>query len=483
MKKALQHWATYSILLLSAFFFVFLFSCTTSPFYEHYPFWFHGDSGIFQEMGVCLVQGGTPYVDLFDHKGPILWFIQALGIWISSKWGLVFLQTIFLFGTLIVWHKTILLFVKKQVFVYLTLVLGIFFLMCFYLRGNLCEEWSLPFISLPIFLYLKRNNDNTTLNLSDIFIIGLCIGILALIRMNNMAPFLGFVLWFFVILLMESKWRQAVSSAMLMIAGIITVFIPYLLFYYLKAGCHGVEEMLYGTFGFNFTYIAGKENWNLIQWLQYYIPMGGFLLIACFCIKKENLKITIPLIISYIITYLTFGNRMFYHYIMIFIPLFIVTLCLLFESLSKNGLIILGIVIIQCFIVGYSAIDCLAHRVLGKPANTELNDGFHRFISSLTPEEKKSIYNDNLNHIAPGMFAKENICQCNRFLYKHHYESSPRLGKYHEIHGIKDLQPIWVLTQSPRPETTDEYLTTHYALADSIPGGEFDPIWCWKKNI
>ena len=145
-------------------------------------------------------------------------------------------------------------------------------------------------------------------------------------------------------------------------------------------------------------------------------------------------------------------------------------------------MIILGIVIIQCFIVGYSAIDCLAHRVLGKPANTELNDGFHKFVSSLTPEERKSIYNENLNHIGPGMFAKENICQCNRFLYKHHYESSPRLREYYKAHNLVNLQPIWVLTQSPRPETTDEYLTTHYAIADSIPGSEFDPIWCWKKT-
>ena len=32
-------------------------------------------------------------------------------------------------------------------------------------------------------------------------------------------------------------------------------------------------------------------------------------------------------------------------------------------------------------------------------------------------------------------------------------------------------------------EATDEYMATHYILADSIPGGEYDPIWCWKKNL
>ena len=90
----IPHWIVYLGLLFAAGLFVFLFSCTTSPLYEHHPFWFYGDSGVFQEIGVCLLQGGTPYVDLFDHKGPVLWFIQALGKWINSQWGILLLQSL-----------------------------------------------------------------------------------------------------------------------------------------------------------------------------------------------------------------------------------------------------------------------------------------------------------------------------------------------------------------------------------------------------
>ena len=54
--------------------------------------------------------------------------------------------------------------------------------------------------------------------------------------------------------------------------------------------------------------------------------------------------------------------------------------------------------------------------------------------------------------------------------------------KYETTHGIDALQPVWILTQTPSPEATDDYMATHYTLADSIPGGEFDPIWCWKRT-
>ena len=482
MEKLLQHWTTYSIFFIAAFLFVFLFSCTTSPMYEHYPFWFHGDSGIFQEMGVCLVKGGTPYVDLFDHKGPVLWFIQAFGIWISPHWGFVLLQTIFLFFTVVIWHKTIQLFIDKQTHAFLILGLGLFFLMCFYSRGNLCEEWSLPFISWPIYLLIKSIKSGSTLSFLDSLISGVCIGVLALIRMNNMAPFLGFMLWYFIMLVKESKWRPVIFNALSIAVGVFAVFIPCISFYYFKAGWHGVEEMLYGTFGFNFIYIAGKENWSIVQWLQYYIPMAGFLIITCLCIRKDNIDITVPTIVSYIITFLAIGNKQFWHYLMIIIPIIIVTICLLFKLSSKSGFVILGIVFILCCIVGYNAVDCLAHRLLGNPVNTELNDGFHRFVTSISPEERESIYNENLNHMGAGLFADERICQCNRFLSKHHYESSPRLNDYYKTHGIKELQPTWILTQSPRPVLTDDYMACNYTLADSIPGGEFDNIWCWKKN-
>lgn len=483
----MHRWLTYSILLTSSFLFAFLFSCTTSPLYEHHPFWFHGDSGIFQEMGVCLAQGGTPYVDLFDHKGPILWFIQALGIWISPHWGLVLLQTISLFFTLLLWYKTSYLLLNKKVISAIISLFGLLFLLAFYQRGNLCEEWCLPFISLPLYIYVKRLTNNgehqPIYSHRNSFIIGICVGILAMIRLNNTAPIVGFVLWHFILCLKNKEYRRLWVDIASIGGGMIIVFILCSIFYLIKAGWTGVYEMIYGTFIFNFEYYNTPYNYDYSLKLKNTLPLIGFILASLFLFifDKTHKKTTYPLAISYIISFFAIGNNGFVHYMIIFIPLFIATICLLYNCSKIYTLVTIATISIPTCYLGYEAADHLLFRLRGKTANTEINDGFHRFIESIPENERKSIYNAGLNHIGAGLFADENIYQCNRIIYGGHVAISTRLQDYQKTHGIKDIQPIWILTQGVKPIANDEYMQTHYTLTDSIPGGEFDPIWCWKK--
>lgn len=475
---------TYGSFLVMTFLFVICFSCTTSPLYEHHPFWFHGDSGIFQEMGLCILQGKTPYVDLFDHKGPVLWFIQAFGLWISPRWGLLILQTLFLYITLILWYKTVIVLTQKQVPSLLIIFLGLFFLMAFYQRGNLCEEWSLLFISIPIFLYIFRWITGSSYQHSDCFAIGLCVGMLAMIRLNNTAPLIGFVLWHIIYCIKGKEYKRLYNDIALICCGVAIVIFVCSIFYYIKAGWSGVYEMFYGTFIFNYLYFGEKNQLTFLSFLQHYIIPVVFLFITTIPLfnEKKNIPLCIPCIFSYAITLLAIGSFEFWHYMMVFIPLYIFTIGVLIQKKNLFGTLLLGLVIVYSAYIGYDATDILLFRLRGKKANTEINDGFHRFASSLPSEERKSIYNAGLNHIGAGLFADENIYQCNRIIYKGHTDISTHLQKYEATHGIKDLQPIWILTQGSRPETKDEYMATYYTLADSIPGGEFDPIWCWKKN-
>lgn len=481
-------WTNSAILYVIAFLFVYFFSTTTSTLYDNHSFW-NGDSGIFQEMGICLLQGGTPYVDLFDHKGPFLWFIQAFGIWISPKWGLMLTQSIFLFSTLIVWYKSALLMTERQTPSIIIPIFGLLFLLAFYERGNLCEEWSLPFISLPIYLYIKqwktvKDKKKPIYNHTDTFILGLCVGILAMIRLNNTAPLIGFALWHFIRCIQSKEYKRMWTDITLISGGIAIIFVICSIFYLIKAGWSGVYEMIYGTFIFNFIYINNTWSLPLDNYIKNYIPSAGCLLIAFICLirNKTTINIIIPILLSYIITILSIGRFRFVHYMIIFIPLMVLTIGLIVHTKRRWTYVILAFIILHSIQLGYDAADLFLFRILNKKSDTELKDGFHNYIKSIPYEERLSIYNRDLCHIAPCLFANENICQYNRIVSLIHISVSPRLKKYETTHGIKDLQPVWVLTQSPRPEANDDYLATHYTLADSIPGGQFDPIWCWKRN-
>ena len=46
------------------------------------------DAGVFNYVGMVIQHGGMPYVDVFDHKGPLIYLINALAVEFGS-WRMV----------------------------------------------------------------------------------------------------------------------------------------------------------------------------------------------------------------------------------------------------------------------------------------------------------------------------------------------------------------------------------------------------------
>lgn len=65
----------HAALILISVAFVYFLSYTTSFRYIILD----GDSSVFQSVGKCWTQGLIPYRDIFDHKGSIVYVVDALG--------------------------------------------------------------------------------------------------------------------------------------------------------------------------------------------------------------------------------------------------------------------------------------------------------------------------------------------------------------------------------------------------------------------
>src|SRR5215470_11276925 len=52
------------------------------------------DSGVFLYAGSRILAGQVPYRDVWDHKGPLIYYIDALGLLIGhgSRWGVWLLE-------------------------------------------------------------------------------------------------------------------------------------------------------------------------------------------------------------------------------------------------------------------------------------------------------------------------------------------------------------------------------------------------------
>ena len=58
------------------------------------------DAGIFLYIGSLILKGKVPYLDVWENKGPIVFYINALGLFLGdgSRWGVWLLEFLFLFG-------------------------------------------------------------------------------------------------------------------------------------------------------------------------------------------------------------------------------------------------------------------------------------------------------------------------------------------------------------------------------------------------
>jgi hypothetical protein len=427
------------LLFFLSFVFVTLFSRSTSFLYVYEGF----DAAIFKQMGLAVLRGKTLYLDYFDNKGCILYFIQALGLCLGGNFFILLMQTISLTITLVFWDKTI-AFYQEGRSRFLCLGIALFLMLCFYDGGDLSEEWCLPFASYPIYLYFRYLNTNKEIKKNEMFIIGVCFGIIAFIRINNATAFLGFLFYLFFNCLKNKNYKKFVADALLFILGFTLISGLCILYFYIKAESRGVYEMIYGTFLSYFEYF----DYNISQTIFHYIFYILFIIVSvsiiCINIPRQKV-ILIPTLLSYALFICSSGTRCFTHYLMATLPLIVV--CLLsidFKTHRKINYIltIIAIIPIISFLIrpiGFFFNDLVLDK---EPFKNSYNE-FHRCIEEIPETYHDSIYNYNLSGIGAGMMQHEGLLQCNRVLFSPFALQLPTLFK--EEISKPFIWPKWIL--------------------------------------
>lgn len=240
------------------------FSISTSPLTSNS---FCTDSAFFQMVGQSMVRGQVMYRDIFDHKGPYLFFIQYLGQRICyGRYGIFFIQVLSLLFTLyIIDHTCQLVCGENRLFFRIVSAAVFFFLFSFTLDcGNLSEEYSLPVLFLCLYLFFDFLQENRRKAFPYALLIGASFGFLAFLRLSN-ASLLCIII---AVLFLELFLNKKFYTLFLCIAGFLIGFflssLPVCLYY---AHQHILSEMLYATFIFNFIYAtqdAGTLRYGII---------------------------------------------------------------------------------------------------------------------------------------------------------------------------------------------------------------------------
>lgn len=267
--------------------FLLMLLLTRSSFLYPYNNW--DDSNSYFSMGKSMFHGILIYRDIFDQKGPYLYFLYGLCSLVSgTTFRGVFLMEILLGAAdLLLIGRILKLFCRPQTAAFLSPIL--LACMCasksFY-WGGCAEEICLPFLLFPLYVLLRtlQHNRRTGFSPRDVFLSGLCCGFVFCVKFTLMGFFLGFALS---VILTCRSFREFAKLAGWFLLGTLLPFVPWMIYFGITGGLDDwyrvyiyTNVFLYSDFGANSHGASASQKiydlakllyWLILDNLQYFI--------------------------------------------------------------------------------------------------------------------------------------------------------------------------------------------------------------------
>ena len=280
-----------------------LFVCPFSPFYRYC---FEPDEICYRIVSKGLLSGKIPYRDLFDHKGPLLYFIYALGMLITggSSFGIWIVFALINSASFFFLYKSARLFFDPDVS-FAGVMLSIAFLFfdryTIFVSGSKPEHIVLLLLLASEYIFLRRIYSKREKPLEDIFtpkdmlLFGLLCGGVFVLKMNFCIYYLCFLGMYFLYQLFHKSFKSFFRNAAVFLGGIVAVCIPFMLFF----AAHGALDDLidtYFTFNTRYARTGGYELLYFRPWIQFdvkiainiFFILGVLLFAGAFFKEKEK---------------------------------------------------------------------------------------------------------------------------------------------------------------------------------------------------
>ena len=264
--------------------FVLVFSRSTSPLYPDYYAYGGltdgGDSLQFQTIGKAWLDGKVPYRDLFDHKGPIIFLVNALGFLLGggTRCGIVVLQVIALAVVIHYVLRLARLVSTNRLWGGIVLVFTLIAYARAYAQGNSVQEYSLPFIFASVYylVHFLQQPKGTNHPLKYAFLYGITISVCLLTQFSNALLVAPGVLVVMILLIARRQWQNLWQNLALGLAGLLTIILPFVIYF---AAQGALSDMIYAVLTYNFEYanqigswLRGASGGSVLQFIYTFLP-------------------------------------------------------------------------------------------------------------------------------------------------------------------------------------------------------------------
>ncbi len=277
-----------------------------------------GDSMLFATFGKGWLHDMLPYRDLFDHKGPAIFFVNMLGYAMGALFSFPELGIVLLeFLVALLWGAlTLYLFREHKVYGMWTLITGMVVLLRdAHNGGNFTEEYSLVFAMLSMVIFLCKKPDFFW----RFMFYGLCGAATFLFRANNAVVPLCICIFAFLELRTLRQWVQGFLAACL---GFAVIVFPTALYFYAH---DSLQLMIDAALWYNFTYVDNHDALRgallVVWWFMPTLIMEMLLLF--WLIRKQKNARTVQCLVLFVAT-LSIGcllsGRTYNHYMINLLP-------------------------------------------------------------------------------------------------------------------------------------------------------------------
>ena len=150
------------------------------------------DQFVYQYIGQKMLDGEIPYRDLWDHKGVLIYLIYAFGLLVDINYGVWLLGYFFLAGTIVGTYFLLTDIFKNRINSLFSSLVVLWYLGGVLDGGNSVEFFNMAFQLLSIYacwMFIKKRKQ------FFVFLIGVNAGLSFLLRPNEIAFAIAFILF------------------------------------------------------------------------------------------------------------------------------------------------------------------------------------------------------------------------------------------------------------------------------------------------
>ena len=260
------------------------------------------DSSVFKYVALVMSKGGMPYADAFDHKGPVLYLLNLLGMQFGYMRGIWLVEFVWMFGTLAAMYKTARLFCGR-VTSCIAVLISSRWIFDYFQYGNFTEEYAMFPISVATFIFLDYML-NDKVNRFRVMICGLSFATVFLLRANMIGLWIAFCVAVFIKLVVTKEFKKLWEFILYFVIGMGILMVPICIWLAVNGA---FEEFIQAYFVFNLTYsteLGGraltKAKWNsFMHFFNQEIVLWAVMILLYLCVKGKK-KLVAVTYLSYV---------------------------------------------------------------------------------------------------------------------------------------------------------------------------------------